>query len=79
MPQTAPANSYYITEGGHVVIYGQDGNKVMDISSERIKIYKFNQNPNNPNLGNWSDRKLKDSNRMIDKTAQWILDYFGIK
>ena len=79
VPQTAPANSYYITERGHVVIYGQDGNRVMDISSERIKIYKFNQNPNNPNLGNWSDRKLKDSNGMIDKTAQWILDYFGIK
>lgn len=67
MPKTAPANSYYITEGGHVVIYGQDGNRVMDISSERIKIYQFNQNPNNPNLGNWSDRKLKDSNGMTEK------------
>ena len=29
-PQTAPASSYYITDGGHVVIYGQDGIKVMD-------------------------------------------------
>ena len=50
----------------------------MDISKDRIKIEIYNQNPNNPNLGRLSRRKLKDSAGAIEKTLQWILDYFGI-
>ena len=71
-------NTYYITNNGHVVIYGEDGKRVMDISSERIKIERYNVNPNDSTKGSWSSRKLKDSEGEIDKTESWILDYFGI-
>ena len=79
LPPTAPPNSYYITNSGHAIIYGEDGRRVMDISPERIKIFKFNQNPNNPDLGKWSERKLKDISGAFEKTAKWIKDYFGLK
>ena len=61
-----------------MIIYGEDGKRVMDISAERIKIEQYNVNPNNPTQGSWSARKLKDSEGVIEKTAQWILEYFGI-
>jgi len=79
IPKTSIPNSYYITDNGHVIIYGEDGNRVMDISVNRIKIQIYNVNPNNPLQGSWSSRKLKDSSGEIEKTLQWILDYFGIK
>ena len=71
-------NSYYVTDKGHVVIYGEDGKRVIDISPERIKIEKYNVNPKDPSKGSWSSRKLKDSEGKVNKTEQWILDYFGI-
>lgn len=73
-----PPNSYYTTPDGHVIIYGDDGYRLTDISKDRIKIEIFNRNPNNPNLGRGSSRKLKDNAGAIEKTLQWILDYFGI-
>lgn len=78
LPPAATPNSYYITDQGHVIIYGEDGYRVMDISYECIKIEQFNKNPNNPNVGSWSHSKLKDINGVVEKTAQWILNYFGI-
>lgn len=78
LPTQSAPNSYYTTPDGHVIIYGDDGYRLMDISKDRIKIEIFNRNPNNPNLGRWSSRKLKDSAGAIEKTLQWILDYFGI-
>ena len=78
IPKTATPNSYYITDKGHVIIYGDDGYRAMDISAERIKIEKYNVNPNNPLQGSWSSKKLKDDSGQVEKTAQWILDYFGI-
>lgn len=53
--------------------------RIMDISLERIKIEKYIVNPNNPNVGRWTSRKIKDSSGEVEKTEQWILDYFGIK
>lgn len=78
LPQTATPNSYYITDNGHVIIYGNDGYRAMDISAERIKIEKYNVNPYNPSQGSWSSKKLKNDSGQVEKTAQWILDYFGI-
>lgn len=78
LPTEAKPNSYYTTDKGHVIIYGEDGRWVMDISAERIKIEKYNVNPKEPSKGSWSSRKLKDSSGVVDKTEQWILDYFGI-
>lgn len=78
LPTEGKPNSYYTTDKGHVVIYGEDRKRVMDISPERIKIEKYNINPKNPTKGSWSSRKLKDSKGVVDKTEQWILDYFGI-
>ena len=78
LPLEGKPNSYYVTDKGHVVIYGEDGKRVIDISPERIKIEKYNVNPKDPSKGSWSSRKLKDSEGKVNKTEQWILDYFGI-
>ena len=78
LPTEGIPNSYYTTDKGHVVIYGKDGKRVMDISPERIKIEKYNVNPKDASKGSWSSWKLKDSKGVVDKTEQWILDYFGI-
>ena len=78
LPIEAKPNSYYTTDKGHVIIYGKDGRRAMDISAERIKIEKYNVNPKDPSQGSWSSWKLKDSSGLVDKTEQWILDYFGI-
>ena len=55
---------------GHVIIYGADGYRLMDISSKRIKIEKYNVNPNNPSIGSWSSRKLKNSSGAVEKAAK---------
>ena len=77
-PLNALENSYYKTEGGHVIIYNSEGNKLLDISAERVKVWKKNVNPAAPDKINWSSYKLKNSNGQVEKTEQWILNYFGI-
>lgn len=78
IPTKAAPNSYYTTKDGHVIIYDENGIRVMDISSERIKIEQYNTNPNDPTKGSWSSYKLKNSSGAVSSTEQWILDYFGI-
>lgn len=38
LPTQSAPNSYYTTPDGHVIIYGDDGYRLMDISKDRIKI-----------------------------------------
>lgn len=75
-PLTADPNSFYKTDGGHIIIYNSRGEKLLDISPNRIKVWKRNFNPNNPSQVTWSNYKLKDTNGQVEKTLQWILDYF---
>ena len=78
VPLFSKANSYFKTDAGHIIIYNSKGDKLLDISAERIKVWRKNINPNNPLQINWSKFKLKSDSGQIDKTLQWILDYFGI-
>ena len=77
-PLLATPNSYYKTEGGHIIVYNCRGEKLLDISRERIKVWKRNVNPSDPNQVNWSSYKLKNLSGQVEETMQWILDYFKL-
>ncbi len=47
-PLTSVPNTYYRTAGGHIIIYNSEGYRMLDISIDRIKVWKRNVNPNNP-------------------------------
>lgn len=48
IPLFSKANSYFKTDAGHIIIYNSKGDKLLDISAERIKVWRKNINPNNP-------------------------------
>ncbi|MEW4411873.1 hypothetical protein [Clostridium sp. AN503] len=76
-PLISDPNSFYKTDAGHIITYNSKGEKVLDISPERVKVWKKNVNPNNPSQVNWSSYKLKNDSGQVEKTLQWILDYFN--
>lgn len=72
-PLTAHPNTFARTEGGHVIVFGADGRRVMDISSQRIKFTEWHQGKDGqlfPKEGN--------TTKFDGPVPQKILNQFGL-
>jgi RHS repeat-associated protein len=68
-PLTADPNSYYLTTGGHALVYDSDGQLIYDVSSERIKMVRMNTAPNGMQFP--QDVKLRGSDGQTPVPSEW--------
>lgn len=68
-------NSYVNFGNGHAAVYGPDGRVLYDVSASRIKIVKWNKNPN---TGQWFPRTSSDTKTFQNNVPQSVLDDLGL-
>ncbi|WP_369427120.1 RHS repeat-associated core domain-containing protein [Providencia sp. PROV236] len=61
LPAMGQPGTYSKTTGGHVIVYGPDGRRMVDISKDRIKVVEWNKAPNGQyHYRTGSDTKFAD-------------------
>ncbi|HEK0658317.1 TPA: hypothetical protein SMP34_003751 [Proteus mirabilis] len=73
LPAMSTPNTYLKTTGGHVIVYGPDGRRLADVSQNRIKITKWNENPKTGELFPHSGSETKFADRDVPYEIRKLL------